>query len=214
MVGNRANAQFVALADGRVLASGGFDINSFASLNTAEIYEPTLLNRRCGLSTGVQNFQTEAGFANVIISSLGDIDCLTVRRMEITHPNATANMVNGIYWQINATNAGNNPASGYTISVVLPHTYGTGTGVRACRYPGGLGGFGWDCTNSQTASATHVTVTGVTQLSDWIVGQDLGPTAVAMQTAGQAEAVAGVWWVLAGLLGAVAATLAVWRRVA
>ncbi|MDA0244308.1 MAG: hypothetical protein OT477_12895 [Chloroflexi bacterium] len=213
MVGNRANAQFVALADGRVLASGGFDISSFASLNTAEIYEPTLLNRRCGVGTGVHNFQTDAGFLNVTISSLGDIDCLTVRRMEITHPNATGNMATGIYWQINATNAGNNPASGYTLSLTIPHAYGTDTGVQACRYPGGLGGFGWDCTNSQTANTTHVSVTGVTQLSDWVVGQDLGPTAVAMQTAGQRPAVVGVWW-LVGLFGIVAATFGVWRRMA
>ena len=50
-----------------------------------------------------------------------------------------------------------------------------------CRHPGGLGGFGWDCTGTQSADATHVTRQNVTQFSDWAVGFGVGPTVVNLQ---------------------------------
>lgn len=178
MVGNRANNESVALADGRILTSGGFSLSSFNTLNTAEIYEPTQLNERCGLGTGLQTFHVEGQTVQVNISTLGDIDCVRVRQMEITHPNATANMETGRYWQIEAVNGGGGEASGYTLSLVLPNPFDTAVNVKACRYPGGLGGSGWDCTVAQSPTASQVTVTGVTQLSDWVVGQSVGPTAV------------------------------------
>ena len=182
MVENRANNQSVALADGRILTSGGFNFNTFATLNTAEIYEPSQLNERCGVGTGVETFHTAGETVEVNITSAGNIDCIRVYQVEITHPNATTNMEPGRYWQIEATDTGGAAASGYTLSLVLPHRFGTATDVTACRYPGGLGGSGWDCTVTQTATSTQVTLTGVTQLSDWVVGQSVGPTAVTLQS--------------------------------
>lgn len=178
LVGNRTNEEQVMLADGRVLATGGFNISSFADLASAEIYEPAQLNNRCGLSAGPQVFHFGGTTLTVNISTLGDIDCIKLTAAEITHPNATANMQTTGYWQIDAVNSGGNPASGYTLSLTLPNPFGTVTGVKACRFPGGLGGSGWDCTVSQSATNSQVTVTGVTQLSAWTVGQNVGPTAM------------------------------------
>jgi hypothetical protein len=209
-VGNRTNNETVQLADGRILASGGFNISTFNSLATAEIYEPTQLNSRCGIGTGVQTFNVEGETLQVNISTLGTINCLTATQVRTTHPNATSNMQTGKYWQINATNSGGSPATGYTLSLVLPNPFGTATGVKACRYPGGLGGSGWDCTAAQSASSSQVTVTGVTQLSDWAVGQDVGPTAV--QLAAQETAVSNFAGVaIAAMALLIAGSAWVWR---
>jgi hypothetical protein len=210
-VGNRTNNEAVTLADGRVLASGGFDLGTFNSLPTAEIYEPTVLNQRCGIAPGVHTFATEGQQVTINISTLGDINCLTVRRMDITHPNATSNMARGVYWQITATNASSNPASGYTLSLQLPNPFGTAVGVLACRYPGGLGGSGWDCTATQSATSQFVTATGVTQLSDWVIGQNVGPTAVQLQEV-TAENSFNWFWLALPLLGLVTAGVLWWRK--
>lgn len=210
-VGNRHNNEAVTLADGRVLASGGFAIGPFNSLATAEIYEPTVLNQRCGIGTGVHTFHLNGRVLTVDITTLGDINCLTVRQMEITHPNATSNMARGVYWQINATNVSSNPASGYTLNLQLPNPFGTAVGVAACRYPGGLGGSGWDCTNTQSATSSQVTATGVTQLSDWVIGRNVGPTAVQLQEVATENSFNWLWLVLP-LLGLATAGVGWWRK--
>jgi hypothetical protein len=72
--------------------------------------------------------------------------------------------------------------TGYTVNLTLPH--GNLADPVACRYPGGLGGAGWDCART-SFTASLVTRSGVGELLDsWTVGDGAGPTAIDLRTAG------------------------------
>ena len=125
------------------------------------------------------------------------LDCLTVEKMFSSHPTATTPIQTGYWWQISG-----NVTSGVNVSITLPYTAADAT-TRVCKWPGGLGGAGWDCgdgTNT-TFDGNWVTRSGITGFSDWGVGQAAGPTAVAMRSS---EMVADngrlVIWVALGLL--------------
>ena len=64
----------------------------------------------------------------------------------------------------------------------MPHSGGMNPVL--CRYPGDMGGLGWDCTGVQVANGSTVTRQHVTQFSDWMVGYDVGPTAVGLLETG------------------------------
>lgn len=109
------------------------------------------------------------------IDVLGSLTCLQVQQFNVNHSAATPNLQSGKYWTI--TPSGN--PSGFMVDLTLPHN-----GLinpLACRYPGGLGGAGWDCTGIQSFTALTVTRQGVTQFSDWAVGNNVGPTAITMR---------------------------------
>lgn len=137
-------------------------------------------------------------------AGLGDINCLQVIPYARNHPDATSGIQTGMYWTINALNNGGSEASGYTIDLTLPYA-NADENSRACRWLEGVGaGAGWDCTDTDGADTSFVANTSVTRLnvmnfSDWAVGDDVGPTAVSLQSF-SADTNKGGWvWLL--LLG-------------
>ncbi len=122
------------------------------------------------------------------IDVLGSLTCLQVQQFNVNHSAATPNLQSGKYWTITPSGT----PSGFVVDLTLPHN--GFTNPRACRYPGGLGGAGWDCIGIQTFTALTITRQGVTQFSDWAVGNNVGPTAVTLRdiAAHTTEAVAQV----------------------
>jgi hypothetical protein len=101
----------------------------------------------------------------------------------VDHPLATGPGSSGVgiqtgnWWHI----TGN--GSDFSVDLTLPYS-GADADSRVCRWPGGLGGYGWNCGNDANTSpgAGTVTRTGVDSFSDWAVGDHVGPTAVSLHT--------------------------------
>jgi predicted outer membrane repeat protein len=127
---------------------------------------------------------------------LGDLSCVTVTYFPTSHPNATVPLQTGAFWTLGATPA----TATFTATLAFPYAQAD-AGSRACRYPGGLGGAGWDCgdgTHTTFSSGAYVTRTQVTQVSDWAVGNGVGPTRVSL--AGIATRRTWIWLPALGLV--------------
>lgn len=100
---------------------------------------------------------------------------ITVDWVGANHPFKTNRIGNGSYFTL--TNTG-----GDTLSLILPHGFGTGTNIKACRYIGGAGS-GWECGAdlANSSDATTVTRTGVSTFSDWAPGNSVDPTVVTLR---------------------------------
>jgi hypothetical protein len=192
-------------------ASSGGDVALGAGYWVGLGYDETF----CGLTTGVQNFN-QTWPVQVEVETLGTIDCLRVTRVDGDHPQATGESeLNGVgwgrYWTMTATDSLGAAATGFTLTLTLPHD--ALSNPRACRYTGGAG-HGWDCDDGDdtTFTAVSVTRTGITELSDWAVGGEVGPTAVSLSSFSAASQVGWVgWWVGLLLVGGTA-TAVLWRR--
>jgi len=122
--------------------------------------------------------------SNVVITTtdtLGNLSCLYVDEMALNHPNATAGIQSGRYWLIRGLQSDKvTNASGFSVNLTLPTTFTPDENDKVCRYPGNLGGAGWDCA-ADSHTANTVTRNGVSAFSDWAVGNNVGPTAVRLQ---------------------------------
>ncbi|HSH02994.1 MAG TPA: kelch repeat-containing protein [Anaerolineae bacterium] len=177
MVGNRSNNQGVSLLDGRILVTGGYDLSTFNTIGTSEIYEPSVTQTHCGVTAGLNRFHFEGVQVDINLSSVGDIDCLTVYRVGANHAEATDTVKAREHWLITAVNSSSNPASGYSADLILPHLHNRATDISACRHEGGGS---WNCGLSQSATANTITVTNVNQFSAWLVNDETLPTAVTL----------------------------------
>jgi len=139
----------------------------------------------------------------------GPLGCITVEEMGpgANHLISTGTgpdgetLETGNWWYITGDNIG------FTTSISLTYNLADAD-TRVCKWPGGLGGSGWDCGNSlNTSSVAGVSVTrsGITSFSDWTVGQGVGPTAVTLFNINVGSSLP---WVSAGLaIGVLAAGL-------
>lgn len=129
-------------------------------------------------------------FGNIAIEvvSESDIECLSVEEMGTDHlaargpgPNG-GTLRNGNWWYIEAwsDNVGGNQATTFEINLTLPDL-GT-TSPLVCKYPGDRGGYGWNCDTPSRIEPGTVTLNGITELSDWTIGDNVGPTAVNLQS--------------------------------
>jgi hypothetical protein len=182
--------------------SSGCDIGAY------EYREPT---QNCSLATG----------ANIVIenitfnfTALGTLTCVTVEEMGpgVDHPLATGPGSNGVgiktgnWWHI----TGN--GSDFNVDLTLPYS-GADADSRVCRWPGDLGGYGWDCgaldgTGTTFDAGVSVTRVGQTAFSDWAVGDHVGPTAVTLTTFAVDDAI----WLPVGLIVLSAAGLLLVRK--
>ncbi len=161
----------------------------------------TIRNSNTVAGNGAQSF----GLTGVAMNVTAGTGTITVDRKDVDHPNATTDggtkgTKTGKYWKITGT--------GFTADLTLPHAGLAAPNV--CKYPGGLGGAGWDC---QVSASTGTTATrnGVTSFSDWAVGSSVGPTAVTLRTLTAAAPLTP--WAAAPAIGlALAGGLAAWRR--
>jgi hypothetical protein len=112
--------------------------------------------------TGAVNFGLTGVSLNV--TDQGSLSSVQVDRVGGNHPQADSQTATGQYWQIT-------PEGGdYTVDLTLPHSLTNHEDALACRYTGS----DWDCGRS-SSTATSVTRSGVSQLSDWAVGSSSAP---------------------------------------
>lgn len=172
---NIASDEFLAFHFQRAdAAAGNWEV---ALLVEAQVVDLEANKTLCAITTDQYTFGLDEA-VQIDVVNPGTLDCLTVQRFDVSHPAAPAGIQTGRYWTITGVNSVGNPAEGFSLTLVLPHA-----GLadpRACRYPGGLGGAGWDCDDGThtVTSTTHVTRTQIIALSDWAVGDNVGPTAV------------------------------------
>ncbi len=120
--------------------------------------------------TGVKTFGLTGVAINV--TTQGTLSSVQVDRIDRHHPTATVGIQTGRYWRITPT------GEGYTVTLTLPHN--NLSDPKVCKYPGNLGGAGWDCARDDKNTST-VWRSGITAFSDWAVGNNVGPTAVTLR---------------------------------
>ena len=143
---------------------------------------------------------------------LGDIACLQVGHVAANHPAATAGIRTDSYWIIEALNSSDAAASNFAATLTMTVPFIPDTNDKLCRYTGSS----WDCkANSFNAGNKTITRNNVTEFSPWAVGNDVGPTAVTLQSV-SAASVSPLWmlWfvILALIMGMVTAVVWWWRR--
>jgi hypothetical protein len=141
----------------------------------------------------------------VKINTLGSLTALTAACTPNDHPKAISNgLRTGFYWTI-SPNAG---ASGFDLDLTLPYKNPDGKDLL-CRYDA-VGGT-WGCAQT-SRTATDITLTHVTALSDWVAGSGTTPTAVGLNglTAHSPSAPGAIG--LLGLLAGLGGLLAGWLR--
>ncbi|MGC9400246.1 MAG: LamG-like jellyroll fold domain-containing protein [Anaerolineae bacterium] len=107
-------------------------------------------------------------------ADLGDLSCLNVTYFPTSHPNATTPLQTGAFWTLGGTDGETPVTSGFTATLTLPFSAPDGDD-KVCRYTGS----GWECAASGFDAGT-ITRSGVTQFSDWTVGDEAGPNAVTL----------------------------------
>ncbi|NUM46218.1 MAG: hypothetical protein HUU38_16065 [Anaerolineales bacterium] len=116
------------------------------------------------------------------------LTCLSIEETGpgVNHPLATGpgpsgvGLLTGNWWHIRG-----DVNTGLNVEVTLPYT-SANSDSRVCKWPGGLGGAGWDCgpldgTGTNFIGNTSVTRSNLSSFSDWAVGQKVGPTAVSLE---------------------------------
>lgn len=168
---------------------------------------------------GSYTFAVQSG-VEINIDSLGPFStlaCLYVDEMGLNHPNATGSPGNdgiatGRYWLIRGLQSDKlTDASGFVVTLTLPHD--SLPTPKVCKYPGGMGGAGWDC-DAAGSDPYVVTRSGITAFSDWAVGSNVEPTAVTLlHTAVQANNPAALpLGMLALLLAGISGTAVFYQR--
>ncbi|MDA0246264.1 MAG: hypothetical protein OT477_22875 [Chloroflexi bacterium] len=132
----------------------------------------------CTLTTGTD---LAIGDLTFNVANLGTLACIKVEGMgAVNHLLATTGIQTGQWWHIFGENSGGNRVtSGFELTLTLPHA-NLGN-PKVCKYPDTQGGYGWDCFRTGYNSSI-VWLSGVGGFSDWAVGNDVGPTAVALST--------------------------------
>jgi hypothetical protein len=158
------------------------------------------------------NFTASGNTVTVDVDTGNGLTCITVEEMGpgTSHTMATGPGPSGVglltnnWWYITG-----DVTSGFNVDITLPYS-GADADSRVCRWPGDLGGYGWDCDDGANTSFGAGTVirTGVNRFSDWAVGDRVGPTAVTLTT----FAVDDTIWLPMGLLAIGAAGVMLVRR--
>lgn len=144
-------------------------------------YELAYTATACGVTHG-GSYALGTKAVTIEVVDKGDIDCLTAVYFPTSHPTATVGIQTGGYWQITAVDGFSNPVtSGFDVTLIVPVSFTPDGNDKVCRYTGA--GAVWDCAASSfDAGNKTITRTGVNQFSDWAAGNEVGPTAVTLQT--------------------------------
>ncbi len=200
---NIASDEFLAFHFRREGAAAGDW--AVALLVEAQVVDLEANQTLCGIAADQYTFGLDEAVQIEVVTP-GTLNCLTVQRFDVSHPDAPIGLQTGRYWAITGMDSEGNPAAEFNLTLTLPHA--DLSNARACRFPGELGGAGWDCDDGAhtIASTTQVTRTQITALSDWTVGEDVGPTAVSLSSFSAASPV-GWAGLLIGLVGVGTAVL-------
>lgn len=180
--GSSSDGGSVALNDTLGQPVIGLSSSGGANLSAGYWHARPSAELHCGLAAGGYDLGPEPA-VNVTVDTLGTLACLRVERAGADHPNRTGSAGGsgvgwGGYWVITATDSLGSLASGYALTLTLPHS-GL-SDPQACKWLEGAGpGSGWDCARDGFDAST-VWRGNVGDLSDWAVGEHVSPTSVSV----------------------------------
>lgn len=141
---------------------------------------------QCSVSSGNDYAFSDQSSVALHVTTATDLACLYVDEVLVNHPNATGstngqNLLTGKYWMIEGFQGDKSTtATGFDVNLTLPYS-SADTSTRVCKWlEGAGGGYGWDCAVDSFTANTSVTRNGLTSLSQWAVGNTVGPTAVTL----------------------------------
>lgn len=172
-------------------------------------YRETITNGTCGGAglTGTQTFDFVASGNTVTIdiNSGNGLTCITAQEMGAAHLLAPGPAFESNWWHITG-----DVSSGFNVDLTMPDS---STTPKVCKWPGGQGGYGWDCQGTHVDNGGSVTRQGVTSFSDWAVGDNVGPTSVTLHSVMAHKSAKAPVALSLGLLGIVVIGLALIRQV-
>jgi predicted outer membrane repeat protein len=123
-------------------------------------------------------FANQSG-VSIQATTPGNLACLYVDEMEVSHVHATKNLQTGRYWLIHGLQSDRiTQATGFSVTLTLPAGKIPDSSDKVCRYTGS--DQVWDCALTDfDAGARTLTRAGVTAFSDWAV-EDATPTNVTL----------------------------------
>jgi hypothetical protein len=193
---------------------GDGDVDVFSGDAAGNIYY--FENTHCSFATesdaaiaagDIVQFGTGNSALFIKVNTLGSLTALTTSCTPNHHPNAISKgLRTGFYWTI-SPNAG---ASGFDLDLTLSYK-NPGNDNLLCRYDAAAGT--WACAQT-SRTATDITLTHVTALSDWVAGDGTTPTALGLNglTAHSPSAPDAGATGLLGLLAGAGGLLASWLR--
>jgi len=167
---------------------GDRDMDAFIGedIGTINYYQNThcsFTSENSGALAGGDVFHFGNGESRVTVkvNSTGNpaLTDITVTCNASTHANASANMMAGAYWSI-TPNAGAGGTTPFDLDLTMSFKNPISGEDKLCRYTGGPG-TGWEC-DQDSLTATTITQNNVQSLSDWTVGDNVGPTAIRLQS--------------------------------
>lgn len=143
---------------------------------TATITSYDIRESRTVSGTGLITFDDDAVVTWVDVTTPGSLTGIRVIRHNHDHPNATDPIKTGRYWEISTND---NPGA-YVVSLILPHNSVPDSLDKICLWLGGSG-LNWSCAMSSfDPGAGTITLTNISQLSDWATGNNVGPTSLTL----------------------------------
>ena len=116
--------------------------------------------------TGLGGYDIGGTGVSITVTQTGDLAAVQLAWVPLAHPNSGgeggSTGANG-YWTILGTNGSGQSATGFSLTLTLPHENEANPAV--CRWDGAA----WDCGRDGFTS-THVWRDGITAFSDWAVG--------------------------------------------
>ena len=145
--------------------------------------------------SGAGTFTFGPTLVKIEVTNQGGLSQLQVQHHDGDHPDATR--MNGQWWGITPT------GSGFTANLDLPHMVTPDANAKVCKH---VSGSTWDCARDGS-TADRVWRNGLTEFSDWAVGDNVGPTAVTLRdfaAGGEPDGLGAILWggmlaVLAGV---------------
>jgi len=190
--------------------------------STCDIGAFELGGLQCGIGSATLPVTYTFGDISLEVTATGtNLDCLRVTDIPSNHPDATSGgsgqgIATGKYWTINGlqSDQSTTASTGYALNLTLPHNLGAlHANAKVCKYPGTQGGYGWDCFRTNS-NISNVWLDGIQSLSDWAVGDQVGPTAVSLHsTTAVSENVPVLLLVLLGILLLVGTTAVLRQKI-
>ncbi|HEY54344.1 MAG TPA: hypothetical protein G4N94_12915, partial [Caldilineae bacterium] len=148
--------------------------------------------------SGAGTFTFGPTLVKIEVTNQGGLSQLQVQHHDGDHPDATR--MNGQWWGITPT------GSGFTANLDLPHMVTPDANAKVCKH---VSGSTWDCARDGS-TADRVWRNGLTEFSDWAVGDNVGPTAVTLRDFAAGGGPDGLGAVLWGGMLAVLAGVGAW----
>jgi hypothetical protein len=185
-----------SLSGGSFTAPGGLlDVTGAASISGGTFtYTANGAIREQRSVSGTPTLTFPLTGITIAVTANTDLSAVQVTRREQNHPGATTSATQtGRYWTLTPT------GSGFTVNLTLPTSFTPDGNDKLCRYTAAPG-YGWDCGDpaNHTFSGNTLTRHNVTAFSDWVAGNNAGPTVVQLTDYRAHSPALGWGWLAAG----------------